>query len=114
MGLTGVMAGGRRRGGGWLSLKVSAILELAHTNNGGLPNKYIPHSLEVALLSSAMIKFHTPATGLPHSSFAVYCECCKKKHQDDSCFTMEDAMTLGGPGEYLRNFQIVPIPILVF
>jgi hypothetical protein len=41
-----------------LSLKVSAILELVHTNNGGLPNKYIPYSPEAALLSSAMIKFH--------------------------------------------------------
>jgi hypothetical protein len=74
-------------------LKVSAILELAHTNNGGLPNRYIPYSLEAALLPSAMIKFHTPAIGLAHLSFTMYCGCCETNtYQDCSFFTMEQAM----------------------
>ncbi len=38
-------------------LKISSLLELVHTNNGGEPSKYIPSSLEAALLSSASIIF---------------------------------------------------------
>jgi hypothetical protein len=59
-------------------LKVSAILELAHTNSGGSPSEYIPYSLEAALLSSSMIKFQTVGEALAHSSFVIFCECCEK------------------------------------
>ena len=33
-------------------LKISSLLELVHTNNGGEPSEYIPFSFEAALLSS--------------------------------------------------------------
>ncbi len=38
-------------------LKISRLLELVHTNNGGEPSGYIPFSLEAALLLSASITF---------------------------------------------------------
>ncbi len=50
-----------------VSLNVSAILELAHTNIGD-----VPYLLEAALLSSAHIRFHTGIeTLLVHIIFSV-------------------------------------------
>ncbi len=41
-----------------------------------------------------MIKFHTPTIGLAHSSYAMYRECFETNiYQDDSFFTIEQAMT---------------------
>ncbi len=77
-----------------VSLKVSAILELEHTNSSGSPSKYIPYSLEAALLSSSMIKFQTVGEALTHSSFVIFCECCEKYiyKEEKSAFTMAEAM----------------------
>ncbi len=75
-------------------LKVSAILELAHTNSGGSPSEYIPYFLEAALLSSSMIKFQTVGEALAHSSFVIFCDCREKNiyKEETSAFTMAEAM----------------------
>ena len=55
-------------------LKISSLLELVHTNNGGEPSKYIPFSLEAALLSSASITFDLHDNDMSFLTFSVYCE----------------------------------------
>jgi hypothetical protein len=55
-----------------VSLNVSAILELAHTNIGD-----VPYSLEAALLSSAHIRFHTGIDGYA-CAYHIFCECCEQ------------------------------------
>ncbi len=61
-------------------LKISSLLELVHTNNGGEPSEYIPFSLEAALLSSALITFDLHDNDMSYSRFSVYCECRKTKN----------------------------------
>ncbi len=75
-------------------LKISSLLELVHTNNGGEPSEYIPFSLETALLSSASITFDLHDNYMFFSTFSVYCECCKTKIYNESAgiHTMSDAM----------------------
>ncbi len=51
-------------------LKISSLLELVHTNNGGEPR------LEAALLSSASITFDLHDNNMSFSTFYVYCESC--------------------------------------
>ncbi len=48
-------------------LKISNLLELVCTNNGGEPSEYIPFSLEAALLSSALITFDIHDNGMSFS-----------------------------------------------
>ena len=75
-------------------LKISSLLELVHTNNGGEPSEYIPFSLEAALLSSALITFDLHENNMSFSTFSVYCECCKTKIYNESAaiHTMSDVM----------------------
>jgi len=75
-------------------LKISSLLELVHTNNGGEPSKYIPFSLEAALLLSALITFDLHDNNMSFSRFSVYCECCKTKIYNESAaiHTMSDVM----------------------
>ncbi len=75
-------------------LKISSLLELVHTNNGGEPSEYIPLSLEAALLLSASITFDLHDIGMSFSRFSVYCECCKTKNYNESAaiHTMSDVM----------------------
>ncbi len=101
-------------------LKISSLLELVHTNNGGEQNEYIPFSLEAALLSSALITFDLHDNNMPFSTFSVCCECCKTKIYDESAaiHTMSDVMKslpdamfchkLGHfiDGEKIRNYLI--------
>ena len=75
-------------------LKISSLLELVHTNNGGEPSEYIPFSLEAALLLSALITFDLHDNDMSFSRFSVYCECCKTKIYNESAaiHTMSDVM----------------------
>jgi hypothetical protein len=75
-------------------LKISSLLELVHTNNGGEPSEYIPFSLEAALLLSASITFDLHDNHMSFSTFSVYCECCKTKiyNEPAAIHTMSDVM----------------------
>ncbi len=75
-------------------MKISSLLELVHTNNGGEPSEFIPFSLEAALLSSATITFDLHDNDMSFSRFSVYCECCKTKIYNESAgiHTMSDVM----------------------
>ncbi len=76
-------------------LKISSLLELVHTNNGGETSEYIPFSLEAALLSSASITFDLHDNNMSFSTFSVYCECCKTKIYNESTaiHTMSEVST---------------------
>jgi len=71
-----------------VSLNVSAILGLAHTNIGD-----VPYSLEAALLSSAQIRFHTGEDKFA-CAFHIFCECCKQNiyNNETAPFPMDKAM----------------------
>ncbi len=74
-----------------VSLSISAILELAHTNDKGV----IPYSLEAALLYSAQISFHTGEKEYA-CKYDIFCECCGKNiHENEShSLSMAQAMTI--------------------
>ncbi len=86
-----------------VSLNVSAILELAHTNIGDVHN-----SLEAALLSSAHIRFHT---GIDKTAceYHVFCECSKQNiyNNETAPFTMDKAMMVLPDAIFCHKFMAI-------
>jgi hypothetical protein len=56
-----------------VSLSISAVLDLAHASDKGV----IPYSLEVALLCSAQMRFHTGDKEYA-CKYDTFCGCCGK------------------------------------
>ncbi len=90
-------------------LKISSLLELVHMNNGGEPSKYIPFSLEAALLLSASITFDLHDNDMSFTRFSMYCECCKTKIYNESAaiHTMSDIMKSLLDAMFVINWDIL-------
>ncbi len=86
-----------------VSLNVSAILELAHTNIGD-----VPYSLEAALLSSAHIRFHTGEENFA-CAYHIFCECCEQNiHNNETTpFPMDKAMMVLPDAIFYHKFKAI-------
>jgi hypothetical protein len=86
-----------------VSLNVSAILELAHTNIGD-----VPYSLEAALLSSAHIRFHTGIDGYA-CAYHIFCECCEQNiyNNETDPFPMDKAMMVLPDAIFCHKFKAI-------
>jgi hypothetical protein len=84
-----------------VSLNVSAILELAHTNIGDEP-----YSLEAALLSSAHVRFYTVIEVIA-CAYHIFCEFCEQiiYNNDTAFFPMDEAMMMLPDAIFCHKFK---------